>query len=128
MKIKERHLLAGLTAAFVLFTAGLFLGRNLIRPAVVTARIAPTVETMPSSLPAQLETTGVPEPEYPLDINSAAAEELDFLPGIGPVIAQRIVEWRESNGPYRDVTELLNVEGIGPSRLEEILPYITIGG
>lgn len=122
MKIKNRHFLIAVTAAFVLFTVGFFLGRNLTRPAVVTGRIAPQVQT---ALPPEVT---VPEPAFPLDINSADTVELDFLPGIGPAIAQRIVEYREEEGPFQDVAELLNVEGIGPSKLEEILPYIEIGG
>ena len=122
MKIKNRHLLTAITASFVLFTAGFFLGRNLVRPAVVTGRNAPRVEV---SLPPEAT---VPEPEYPLDLNSATAGELEFLPGIGSAIARRITDYREENGPFQEVTDLLNVEGIGPSKLEEILPYIEIGG
>lgn len=122
MKIKEWRLLTAVTAAFVLFPLGFFLGRNLTRPAVVTAQVAP----VPGSMPSIPETN--PEPAFPLDLNTATAQELAYLPGIGEVIGQRIVEWREENGGFRDVTELLNVEGIGPTRLEEMLPYIEIGG
>lgn len=122
MKIKERHLLIGLTTAFILFTLGFFLGRNLIRPAVVTANAAPVVESLPAF------TESAPEPTFPLELNTATAEELAYLPGIGEVIARRIVDWRETNGSFREVTDLLNVEGIGPSRLEEMFPYIYIGG
>lgn len=122
MKIKNRHFLAAVTAAFVLFSGGFFLGRNLTQPALVTGRASPRVQT---SLPPEAT---VPEPAFPLDVNSASAEDLDFLPGIGPAIAQRIVEYREANGPFTEVTGLLNVEGIGTSKLEEILPYIEIGG
>ena len=120
MKIKEWQLLTAVTAAFVLFTLGFFLGRNLTHPAVVTARVAPEVPVMPS-IPAT-------EPAFPLDLNAASSGALEFLPGIGEAIALRIVEYREDNGPFQEVTDLLNVEGIGPSKLEEILPYIEIGG
>lgn len=134
MKIKERQLLIGVTAVFVVFTLGFFLGRNLVRPAVTTERIAPTVQTLPETLPIEEadptvpETTAYPEPSYPLDINTATAQDLTFLPGIGEVIAQRIVDYREANGDFTELTELLNVEGIGEKRLEQMLPYITIGG
>lgn len=131
MKIKERWVLLGVTAAFLLVLLGFFLGRNLVRQAVTTIRIAPAVETMPESLPTQApepETTAYPEPAYPLDINTATAQDLAFLPGIGETIAQRIVDWREANGGFAELTDLLQVEGIGEKRLEQMIPYITIGG
>ena len=134
MKIKERQLLIGVTAVFVVFTLGFFLGRNLVRPAVTTERIAPTMQPLPEELPTEAsdptepETTACPEPAYPLDINTATAQDFTFLPGIGEVIAQRIVDYREANGDFTELTELLNVEGIGEKRLEQMLPYITIGG
>lgn len=131
MKFKERQMLIGITALFLVFTLGFFLGRNLVRPAVLTARVTPAVETMPASLPTEPSvpgTTGIPEPAFPLNINTASAEELTFLPGIGEVMARRIVDWRDANGPYEALTDLLEVEGIGEHRLEQILPYITTGG
>lgn len=63
-----------------------------------------------------------------ININTASAEQLAALPGIGEGYANRIVEYREANGPFRTVEELLLVEGIGESRLEAILDYITAGG
>ena len=55
-----------------------------------------------------------------MSINTASAEELDELPGIGPVIAERIVQWREENGPFTSIDELGEVSGIGPSIIEQI--------
>ncbi len=63
----------------------------------------------------------------PLDLNQASAAELEKLPGIGPVLARRIVEWRETHGPFRSVQDLLKVPGIGPKTLEKILDRITVG-
>ena len=50
------------------------------------------------------------------------------LPGIGDVLAQRIVDYRLENGSFSTLEELLNVEGIGKKRLEEIMDMITLGG
>src|ERR1051326_6650953 len=52
----------------------------------------------------------------PLDLNTATATELDALPGIGPVLAARIVQHRREHGPFRSVDELLSVPGIGARR------------
>ena len=122
MKIKKQHLLIAVAASFVLFSGGFFLGRSLTRPAVLTGRPAPQIQT---ALPPEFAPS---EPAFPLNVNTATAEELCFLPGIGEVIALRIVEYRESGGAFQEVTDLLNVEGIGLSKLEEILPYIKTGG
>lgn len=52
-----------------------------------------------------------------VDINSATLSELDALPGVGPSTAQAIIDYRVANGPYASVDDLLNVRGIGPSKL-----------
>jgi competence protein ComEA len=60
-----------------------------------------------------------------LDINRATAEELQALPGIGPVLAQRLLDWREENGDFRSEEDILSVSGIGQAIYEKIAPYIT---
>ena len=60
----------------------------------------------------------------PLDVNAATAAQLEALPGIGPVLAQRIVADRQENGPFRSLDDLLRVPGIGPKLLETIRPYL----
>lgn len=65
-------------------------------------------------------------PRFPLDINRASAEELEALPGIGPVLAARIVEYRQLHGRFQSVDELIEVRGIGPKRLEQIRPYVVV--
>ncbi len=59
-------------------------------------------------------------PSGKININSASATELEALPGIGPVIAERIVAYREANGPFASVDDLINVSRIGPATLESI--------
>ncbi|MBT9283228.1 MAG: ComEA family DNA-binding protein [Hydrogenibacillus schlegelii] len=62
-----------------------------------------------------------------VNLNTADAALLQTLPGIGPTRAQAIIAYREEHGPFRDVTELKNVSGIGPKTLERLLPYVTVG-
>jgi len=61
-----------------------------------------------------------------VNINTATLEELDTLPGIGPSIAQKIIDYRENNGAFSAVEEIDRVSGIGPAKLEEIRELITV--
>jgi competence protein ComEA len=63
-----------------------------------------------------------------ININSATAAELDSLSGIGPTKAQAIIDYRNQNGPFRSIDDLLNVTGIGPKILETIRDQITVIG
>ena len=76
------------------------------------------------SVPAEL--TAVPEAE-PVNTNTAAAEELETLPGIGPVLARRIVDYRAEHGAFTSAEELTKVEGIGKAKLDAIRGAITTG-
>lgn len=60
-----------------------------------------------------------------ININTASAEELDSLPGIGPTLAQRIIAYREENGPFQTIEDIVNVSGIGSSTFENIKDLIT---
>jgi competence protein ComEA len=61
-----------------------------------------------------------------INVNTASAEELTALPGIGKAYADRIVEYREKNGPFKKVDDLLNVRGIGEKTLERIRDRVTV--
>jgi competence protein ComEA len=62
----------------------------------------------------------------PVDLNTATVDQLEALPGIGPTIAAAIVEHRDRSGPFRSVDDLLDVAGIGPSRLEQLRELVTV--
>ena len=61
-----------------------------------------------------------------MNINTANQSELDQLPGIGPSIAQKIIEYREENGNFKNIQELQNVKGIGNAKYEEIKDNVTV--
>jgi competence protein ComEA len=61
-----------------------------------------------------------------VNINTASLEELDSLPGIGPTIAQRIIDYREEHGGFQTIEDILNVSGIGPSTYDQIKDLITV--
>ena len=62
----------------------------------------------------------------PVDLNTATAEQLQEVPGIGEALAQRIVEFRGEHGPFEKVDDLLNVRGIGVTSLDRLRPFLTI--
>ncbi len=71
---------------------------------------------------AQLLTLGLP-----IDLNRASAEDLDALPGLGPALAQRIIDYRQSHGPFKKIDDLTEVSGIGPQNLQKLKPYLGLG-
>lgn len=71
--------------------------------------------------------TAAPDPGGSLvNLNTATAEQLDTLPGVGPVTAQKILDWRAANGAFSSVDELLEVDGIGEKKLADMAPQLTL--
>ncbi len=75
---------------------------------------------------AQAGPTENAPPAGPVDLNTATVEQLDALPGVGPVTAAAIVSWRTANGRFTAVDQLAEVDGIGPARLERLRPLVRV--
>ena len=88
----------------------------------------PTVASVaPSRTPRSApQAAATATPQFPINLNTATAEQLEAIPGIGPVLAQRIIEYRQTHGRFQSVDELLEVRGIGPKRLENMRPYVVV--
>lgn len=123
MKIStfEKGVLA-LTAAFLCVTAGYFLGQRTAQPYSVSAETLWQREIASDTAQEQQSTVQT----EPVNINTADAEELESLPGIGQVRAQQIIAERETNGPFRFPEDILRVSGIGEGTLADIIDYITV--
>jgi competence ComEA-like helix-hairpin-helix protein len=108
-----------------LVTLGVFIGLILAGVAYMLAGIKQTPEF--SYISPTYSTTSAIDPEsIKLDINTASLEELDKLPGIGPEKAQAIIDFRDNNGKFVSIEDLLYVPGIGRSLFEQISDKITV--
>ncbi len=78
--------------------------------------------------PALAATASKPSSDGVVNVNTAAAAELERLPGVGPSLAARIVEHREKNGAFQAPEDLLLVRGIGEKSFERLRPYVAVSG
>ena len=116
-----QKVLLAVTALFVTFTLAFFIGRSSVHAQITTER-AP--ETLARELPAAESAPA--EEAQKLELNRATQAELEALPGIGPVLAERIVAWRSANGPFVSVEQIMDVEGIGEKKLDELRESIYV--
>ena len=88
----------------------------------------PSADSQPATSPSPSASLA-PTPSQSagkININTANVVQLDSLPGIGPVYAQRIIDYRTANGPFTSIDQVLNVKGIGPKTLEKFRDLVTI--
>ncbi len=99
---------------------------NLARVLVDGEQILVGDRPPPGGLAARAS-TAAPDPTGALvSLNTASADQLDTLPGVGPVTAQKILEWRAAHGAFSSVDELLEVDGIGPKTFADLAPHVTL--
>ena len=121
---KGQMILLSICTVSLCIVFGIFLGRNIpnsyIQP---SQQIAKVTESAVSA-----GTTQTQRENGPLDLNTATKMQLMELPGIGEVLAQRILDYREMHGAFVAIEDLMNVEGIGEKKVEQIKPFVRIGG
>jgi competence protein ComEA len=101
-------------------------GVNLARKVGDGEQVAIGVPPAPDAGSVPATSGGGSGPAGPLDLNAATVEQLDVLPGVGPVTAQRIVDWRTRNGRFATVDQLREVEGIGERRLGQLRELVRV--
>jgi competence protein ComEA len=156
-KLQQLHkaeiIILALTLICLVFTAGFFTGKSVSGGVVTVERLIETATPIPegsgssaSSMPAAVPETSVPETPgvtaetaatpataaitavtEKININTASLAELDSLPGIGPVIAGNIIEYRETHGAFTTIDELMDVDGIGQAKFAALKDSITVG-
>lgn len=116
---KASQILLFITAVFIFMMAGILIGRHTSGHHYKI----PDNELVQNDKDTQNQ-----EKSGKLNINTASLIQIDDLPGIGPVLAQRIIDYRTKHGSFSSIEDLLLVEGIGEVRLNKMKDYITTGG
>ena len=140
-RVKTETLLLVVTLMFISFCIGFFLGKGQGGDTITITRSGGDAlqsttattnlqTTLPASEPTETPSDATVAPSESADscvnINTATKEELMTLPGIGEVIAERIIAYRQTYGSFSSVEELDAVSGIGDKRLDAIRDYITV--
>jgi competence protein ComEA len=104
---------------------------NLARKVADGELVAVGVPVPAADVPAAAGDTGANPagagaPAQPVDLNTATLAELDTLPGVGPVLAQRILDWRTAHGQFASVDQLADVPGIGDSRMAQLRDLVRV--
>jgi competence protein ComEA len=106
------------------------------RPKPMSGDLAPVVVPIPDAYlarpvatktkPTHSRSGAKKAPSQPVSLNSATAEQLQTLPGVGPSTAEKIIAYRQAHGGFTSVDEMLDVKGIGPKKLEKMRPWLQL--
>lgn len=115
---KQGWILIAITGAFFCLLLGVFLGRSGNKSYIQIQDI--------QNAPTQPSESQQPASPAQININTATVQQLQLLPGIGEALAQRIIDYRETNGNFSAIEELLNVSGIGEKKFADIKDFIQV--
>jgi competence protein ComEA len=121
--LEQAGLLASADQSALQMAAELHDGQQVIVPARTATAPSVASSVIASTAPA----TPVPSVEGPIDVNSATLGQLESLPGIGPALAQRIIDYRNEHGPFGSLDDLANVKGISARMVDELRDLATAG-
>ena len=132
MKNTPVSILACACLILAAFLGGMYLGRNISGGSIQTSVLSTQIATPATQDTAASSSTSTPastsHSSGKININTADLYELMRLDGIGETYAQRIIDYRNANGPFTDISDIKNVSGIGEKRFEAIKDSITVGG
>ena len=119
-------MIAGADASQVNLAARLADGEQVLIPTEAVVARSDTGNGVPDGMASPSGFKAPPPASGPLDLNRATAGELDMLPGIGPVLAERIIERRNAVGRFTSIDDLTAIRGISERMVEELRPLVTV--
>ncbi len=129
LKKAERAVIA-LTVLCLIFTAGYFAGRSAAVQVISIDKLAAVpVPVLISPIPTQSPAISSKSPGFSekININTASSATLEGLPGIGSVLAQSIIDYRNKNGSFKSIEQIMAIDGIGEEKFNAMKDMIAVG-